>query len=210
MTEVGWVAASGSTLMLEFIRGKASDRKLRLFAVACCRRVWHLLKHERSRRAVEVAERFADADATDGERDEARRVSNIAKTDGLGGTTTRPAARAAHACTDPKPFVAATLAGRQAVAAGNLKRESAAQEQLLRCIFGNPFRTVTLDSSWLTSTVRSLAEGIYADRAFDRLPILADALMDAGCEDEDVVNHCRGHGSHVRGCWVLDLILGKQ
>ena len=59
-------------------------------------------------------------------------------------------------------------------------------------------------------TVVSLAEGIYADRAYDRLPVLADALRDAGCEDPDVVSHCRGPGSHVRGCWVVDLVLGKS
>jgi hypothetical protein len=80
---------------------------------------------------------------------------------------------------------------------------------LFRDIIGNPFRPVTADPSWLTSTVVSLAEGIYADRAFDRLPILADALQDAGCDNPDVLEHCHGPGPHVRGCWVVDLILGK-
>jgi len=70
-------------------------------------------------------------------------------------------------------------------------------------------RTAILDPAWLTSTVVSLAEGIYAERAFDRLPILADALQDAGCENTDVLDHCRGPGPHVRGCWVVDLVLGK-
>ena len=85
----------------------------------------------------------------------------------------------------------------------------AAQAAVLRDIFGNPFRPVTADRSWLTSTVVSLAQGIYAERAFDRLPILADALQDAGCEHPDVLGHCRGSGPHVRGCWVVDLLLGK-
>jgi hypothetical protein len=80
---------------------------------------------------------------------------------------------------------------------------------LLRCIFGNPFRPVTLDRNWLTSTVTDLARGIYADRAFDRLPILADALQDAGCDNDDILTHCRGEGPHARGCWVVDLVLGK-
>jgi hypothetical protein len=78
-----------------------------------------------------------------------------------------------------------------------------------RCVFGNPFRPVTFSPSWLTPTVTALATGIYADRAFDRLPILADALQEAGCEDEQVLAHCRGDGPHARGCWVVDGVLGK-
>jgi hypothetical protein len=81
---------------------------------------------------------------------------------------------------------------------------------LLADIFANPFRPITLDSSWLTSTVVALATGIYNDRAFDRMPILADALQDAGCENEEILNHCRGEGPHVLGCWLLDLILKKE
>jgi hypothetical protein len=78
-----------------------------------------------------------------------------------------------------------------------------------RCIFGNPFRPATLDPSWRTETVVALARGIYDDRAFDRLPILADALQDAGCDNDDVLNHCRDAYPHARGCWVVDLVLGK-
>ncbi len=80
---------------------------------------------------------------------------------------------------------------------------------LILCTLGNPFRPVTLEPAWLTSTVRSLAEGIYAERAFDRMPILADALEEAGCDNADLLAHCRGDGPHVRGCWVVDLVLGK-
>jgi hypothetical protein len=76
-------------------------------------------------------------------------------------------------------------------------------------IFGNPFRPVTLDPRWLTSTVVDLSRIIYEERAFDKLPILADALMDAGCDSEEMLAHCRGQVPHVRGCWVVDLILGK-
>ena len=80
----------------------------------------------------------------------------------------------------------------------------------VRDIFGNPFRPVTFDPRWRTSDVLGLARAIYDDRAFDRMPILADALMDAGCADEQVLGHCRGDGPHVRGCWVVDLVLGKE
>jgi hypothetical protein len=81
---------------------------------------------------------------------------------------------------------------------------------ITRCVFGNPFRPVIANPAWLTPTVVSLAEGIYADRAFDRLPILADALQDAGCSHEDILTHCRSDGPHCRGCWVVNLVLGKQ
>ena len=90
------------------------------------------------------------------------------------------------------------------------ENESAFQREMLRDIFGNPFRPVAFDSRWQTETVVSLAGGIYADRAFDRMPILADALEDAGCDNADVLTHCRGSGPHVRGCWVVDLVLGKE
>ena len=81
----------------------------------------------------------------------------------------------------------------------------------LRDIFGNPFRKVKCNKKWLTSDVTALAKGIYAERAFDRMPILADALQDAGCNNDDILNHCRDAScDHVRGCWVVDLVLGKS
>ncbi len=91
------------------------------------------------------------------------------------------------------------------------QEEERAQCELLRDILPNPFRKLPKPKkSWRTETVRALATGIYAERAFDRMPILADALEDAGCEHADILTHCRGDGPHVRGCWVVDLILGKQ
>ncbi len=88
--------------------------------------------------------------------------------------------------------------------------ETAYQANALREIFGNPFRAVTLDQAWLTSDVLALTRGIYEEKAFDRMPILADALQDAGCTNEAVFLHCRDTSiTHIRGCWVLDLLLGK-
>jgi hypothetical protein len=81
---------------------------------------------------------------------------------------------------------------------------------VIRCIVGNPFRPVACDPSWRTTTVVGLTDAIYTERAFDRLPILADALEEAGCTHPDVLAHCRGDGPHARGCWVVDLILGKS
>ncbi len=92
--------------------------------------------------------------------------------------------------------------------------EEAAQATLLRCIFGNPFHPLpAIDpalQAWNGGTVVKLAQAIYDDRAFDRLPILADALEEAGCDNKAILDHYRGPGPHVRGCWVVDLILGKK
>jgi hypothetical protein len=82
------------------------------------------------------------------------------------------------------------------------------QADALRCIFGNPFRPVTAAPAWLTLAVRALARGIYEERAFDRLPVLADALEEAFCGEAAVLGHCRNPGPHLRGCWVVDLLLG--
>jgi hypothetical protein len=81
----------------------------------------------------------------------------------------------------------------------------------IRCVFGPlPFRSISFNPAWLTPIVTALAEQIYNDRAFDRLPILADALEEAGCTVKEVVEHCRNGGEHVRGCWVVDKVLGKE
>jgi hypothetical protein len=76
--------------------------------------------------------------------------------------------------------------------------------------FGNPFRPVTFSPEWRTGTAVSLARQMYESRDFSAMPILADALQDAVCDDEDILAHCRSEGAHVRGCWVVDLVLGKE
>ena len=95
---------------------------------------------------------------------------------------------------------------------GGLAWEEAEAEYatFLRDIFGNPFRPVTFDPNWRTSTAVALAAQMYDSRDFSTMPILADALQDAGCENADILDHCRGAGPHVRGCWVVDLVLGKE
>jgi len=89
--------------------------------------------------------------------------------------------------------------------------EESVQVALLRDVIGPlVFRPVIPDSAWVTPTVISLSQAVYADRAFDRVPILADALEDAGCTNQDILSHCRGAGPHALGCWVVDLLLGKE
>jgi hypothetical protein len=82
---------------------------------------------------------------------------------------------------------------------------------ILRDVLGNPFRQAGFDSVWRTDTAVLIAKGMYESRDFGAMPILADALQDAGCENDDILNHCRdANGIHVRGCWVVDLVLGKD
>jgi hypothetical protein len=88
--------------------------------------------------------------------------------------------------------------------------ERIGQAQLFRDIFGNPFRPATFSPEWRTDTVLALARQMYEARDFGAMPILADALQDAGCDNVDILAHCRGSGPHVRGCWIVDLVLGKE
>jgi hypothetical protein len=107
-----------------------------------------------------------------------------------------------------------TLIATSGLVPGEHRAKNSASEigekRASRDIFGNPFRPVTLDPSWLTSTVTTLTRQMYESRDFSAMPILADALQDAGCEDEQVLSHCRGEGAHVRGCFLVDLLVGKS
>jgi hypothetical protein len=91
--------------------------------------------------------------------------------------------------------------------------EQKAQAALIRDIFGNPFRPWQVDPAWLAwceGTIPKLAWSIYQERAFERLPILADALEEAGCANADLLDHLRGPDTHVRGCWALDAVLARE
>jgi hypothetical protein len=202
--------------MLLIAREKATDRQLRFFAVACCRKVWYLLGNDRCRTAVEIAEQFADnlesADELNSARELLRRSRPVARgflspsQDSRKGASFYAAEYTAitkmwHV--DKVAHAATVLAARSGI--------SLFQCKWLRDVAGPTlFRPVTADPAWLTSTVVSLAQGIYDERAFERMPILADALEDAGCTSAEILDHCRQPGEHVRGCWVVDLVLGKS
>jgi hypothetical protein len=99
-------------------------------------------------------------------------------------------------------------------AAGSLKknesREYAKQCHLFRDVFGNPFRPVAIDTDWLSPRVVLLAQAIYEDRAYDRISKLGEAIKERGCDDREILNHCRSQTEHTRGCWVVDAILGRS
>jgi hypothetical protein len=243
MKEQEWLTCQDPDLMLYHLQSAVSERKGRLFAVACLRRIWALVTDPRSRRIVEVVERHIERKASDDEWAAASQAASEAWGDssrllhpqfyGIPDcpltATERTAAEALNATTN-----AAHTIGRGGIHAvpGHEGRalshsvaretaravnsdyqqspERARQADLLRCIFGNPFRPVALDRAWLTSTVTALASQMYESRDFGAMPILADALQDAGCENDDVLSHCRNPGPHARGCWVVDLVLGKS
>jgi hypothetical protein len=227
MTEQEWLECTDPEKMLEFLQGKASDRKLRLFACACCRRFWHLLVDSRSQQAVETSERFADALVGRGE---LARAAEDARSAGeavarqIDPEAGFDAARAAQfTCALPmKPLVAEQLArnGVALTCAGPglsaAKGERQAQADLLRDVFGNSFRPVVIEPTWLVPTVTSIATAAYEERLLPsgefhpaRLAVLADALEEAGCTNSDILAHCRDSGPHTRGCWAVDALLSK-
>jgi hypothetical protein len=233
VTEAEWLSCTSYKLMLEVLLDKGSERKLRLFVCACCRQVWGALPTEDCRRVVEVSERYADGLATKKELQQARLAArkSILKRD------QRCNAPAFWQVADPCSFIA-WCTTRETIRAGVQEAAEAAGSYLkvhgwgksnqgqpatfpdphkvagiLREVFGNPFRPACFSRSvlaWNDGTAVKLAQAIYAERSFDRLPVLADALEEAGCDNPDILNHLRGPGPHARGCWALDLLLGKS
>lgn len=224
MTEAEWLAVTDPTPMLEFLEGRTSDRKLRLAAASLCSRLFGSVLDDRSRTVIRRTEEMADGKATTSTikrvHRQAFKVWNARQENIKSGQLPRDlracgAAEALCLITATDRPVVEVLAGaaflcRMTLGKGRCASESEFQSRLIRDIFGNPFRPVAVESAWLTSTVTALAEGMYANRDFSTMPILADALQDAGCENEDILNHCRDANQvHVRGCWVVDLVLGK-
>ena len=227
MTEKEWLGSTDPETMLNFLGSKASDRKLRCFLIACARRVLPPSPDKEVMEALDTAERFADGLTS--RRDLARSSSSLKKSHSARMSRWSPlytdhirSVPAWHATREQ--IVRGANEGARCCAWSSTRKigfggfvtmklpteELTAQASLLRDIFGNPFRPVTKDPAWLTSTVTALAEVIYTERASDRMPILGDALEDAGCTNQEILGHCRGPGPHVRGCWVVDLLLGKE
>jgi hypothetical protein len=218
MTEAEWLASQNAGSLLQHLSGRVGPRKVRLAVCGCLRaaRVWALLTSPAGRRAVEVSEAFADGAAGVKELGEARKRANAA---------TVPIRQKK----EPSKAIA-WLANRACLQDSKLLgfgfplivRELTQIRKLLpaelpRDVLGNPFRTSHVQSAWLTSTLTSLATAAYEERSLPsgelditRLAVLADALEDVGCQDAAILGHLRSPGPHVRGCWAVDLLLGKR
>lgn len=241
-------------IIMHLRRGKyeLSERRLRLIAVACCRRIWDLIPG-RQRDAVEAAERFAEGEAVPAE-DWELIVDNAEE--GVGSETWEPVAHHVRVavratfrenrlrpifseCASARAW-AEVLAGREDLCRDpdqlldlahwgpfaywgsetekqELSREYEAarsrelKEQLLLVadVFGAQLHGLTIPTLSRTPAVAALARIIYDEQSYKELPILGDALEETGCTNEEVLSHCRDSGPHVRGCWVVDLLLDK-
>ena len=210
MTETEWLEGSEPGTMLEFLGGRASDRKLRLLSVAC----WRLLDGQHGREAIEVAERYADGigskAALKRARQGVRAIRHKLSTDGGAADGAWGAYWLAEVAASENAFVKLGDEFQRLSDLGLLKFRAAERDPLCGMIlelFGNPFRPVSLDPERLEGRAVALAQSIYEERAFDRLPELAESLR-LGAEAATVA-HLAEPTTHVRGCWALDLILGK-
>jgi hypothetical protein len=223
MTEAEWLACGEAHGMIALLPPAAwNERRGRLFAVACCRLI-RALPDDRLHKVIDIAERFADGQASDAELswavDAAREAVEWEARHDMSSCESHAAEVVAAAAAYPaEEYTAidellayiATEHGSSAGLRVALECTRTALANLVGELIGNPFRRVTFPPEWRTSTALALATQMYDSRDFGAMPILADALQDAGCASDDILDHCRGEGPHVRGCWVVDLVLGKE
>jgi hypothetical protein len=212
MDEQEWCGCTDPFQMLAFLGEKVSVRKCWLAACACCRRLPDYLASHAGRHCLEVVERFADGGAT---------VEELRAADEDGwdirwyrnwpGSSLHRAIIMHHEVQWGWGVLPASTTQEE-------RKEAAARAladvaDLLRELFGNPLRAMAIDPAWLAwngGTARRIAQAIYNERRFEDLPILADALEEAGCTKGDLLGHCRQQGEHFLGCWALDLVLANE
>lgn len=216
MTEAEWLWAATPAELVK--RLGTTARKKRLYCVACCRRLLSSGEQTGEHDALDVAERYADGwdsrRLLDAARESCLALLNSSASNWMRWAGVAAVAAACQPGTDLDPgAVLDRLAQRFPPSPPTIEpgvTALAEQREILNELFGNPFRPVAFDPAWRTSTTIALARQTYESRDFGAMPILADALQDAGCDSAEVLEHCRGSGQHVRGCWVVDLVLGKE
>jgi hypothetical protein len=220
VTEQEWLGSRDPRAMLVFrlTRAGASDRKLRLFCCACCRLIWDLFPDPRNRDMVLAIEDHPEGDFSNPELDKAIASSSIREAE----VSSNPAYRIANYLRSgfyrrTGGHSALTVALRAATTSPEgpaRQAHMAEQAELLRDVFGPlPFRPVTVQPQildWNDRLVVRLAHGIYDQRSWSDMGVLHDALLDAGCNEQEVLEHCKGPGPHSRGCWIIDLLLNKE
>jgi hypothetical protein len=229
MTEQEWLEGTDPLAMLAELGTRARPRKVRLAACACVRRFWALLRYPGPRRALELAERFADDRATTEEREQMRlqaeqwawdapqfdqptyRAVSATLLEDAGEALRRTIelirTQAVHEALHESPWGRGEQRLQQEAEAAELR----ALGQVMHEQWGNPFQPVAREAAWTSwgdGAARRIAEAIAEREAYEELPFLADALVDAGCTAEALISHLRAAGPHRRGCWALDLVLG--
>jgi hypothetical protein len=215
MTEEEWFAATDAAALVSTAERTASPRKLRLFMVGVCRRGWDRYGIPAVRTMFETAEQYADGAAVGAAVDDLRQRTESRWFWGIpvdpllcpvGQERAAVGAFLTAIANGVSPHTADPASSEEWT-----RSEQCARARVLRGIVGNPWRPAELEREWLTSTVTLIAKQMYEAREFSAMPILADALQDAGCDNDAVLTHCRDtSATHVRGCWVVDLVLGKS
>jgi hypothetical protein len=218
-----WATETNPMRMLDFLLFRASERKSRLFACACIRDAWPLLTDHSSREFVEAVERYADGSKTEEELAASWKAvdpSNVSQELYGALRTLAVLTHKLHPYVNPLHWNASMAMDVAKVVielAGDEERERVRQSDFLRCqfqyqvgfvfSFSPPASSSVL--SWKHGAIPQLAQGIYDEGAFDRLPMLAKALEEAECDNDELIGHCRSEEPHIRGCWALDVVLGK-
>jgi hypothetical protein len=217
MTEDEWLTTVNVRRMVNSRSHSASPRKLRLYLVELFRREWRQSSTSLHEQLLDVATQFAEGEVSKKRIEqlygEIRGVYHPMNASLLIWPDSRQMAECVDAAFQQLPYVLPTEKPKYATDEQFAKQVSQmhARASDFRDIFGNPFRPVIFSPAWRTSTSVGLAQTMYDARHFNAMPILADALQDAGCEDESILSHCRDEQQvHVRGCWVVDLVLGKK
>jgi len=214
VTETEWLSATSACSLLHAARELSSERKYRLSAAALARHLFPAVTHPDLSRGIELAEQLTDGTASGAEIERAREFF---------GSMTYVGHYEARGIVGEDMFLASLIRealkpqARRSRVIAHLSDYVADRPENPQCglpelrdIFGNPFRPVPFSPSWRTDAAVSLARQMYESRDFSAMPILANALQGAGCHDAHILDHCRGPGPHVRGCWVVDLVLGKE
>ncbi|CAN5608835.1 hypothetical protein BH11PLA2_BH11PLA2_06720 [soil metagenome] len=222
MTAEEWLSARNPSQMLEYVGGKVSQRKLRLFALECCRQNIDVIDYPHFHKAILLAEKLIDGTLSESDRaaseSEINLAADVSEEDfGDCGRFQFVSSDILRSRFDHETAASCAYELRAQWWRGEhsfvgLEEElTVEQSDFIKDIFGNPFRPVAFNPAWRDSNSVPIAQAMYASRDFTAAPVLADAIEDAGCTEAAILDHLRDPAAvHVRGCWAVDLVLGKS